>query len=246
MKKPLVIFAVILLFYFLVKRKGLNVNAKFTGVTRVNKENLSDAYRAILKSGFNNPLTISALLGMIERESRFELVPEVSYAGTSNYRIRNIFKTKLGDKSDAFIDDLKKDKEKFFNYVYGGILGNVNEGDGYRYRGRGLNQLTGRGNYQEIERMTGLPIEKNPDLVNENIENATRCFVAYLQKAYENAKKSGKWANYFSNTLNNPANLEEANRMITKLNGGWDKSYTSEGHKYAVEASKYYYDLITD
>lgn len=246
MKKPLVIFAILLIVYFLIKRKGLNVNAKFAGVTRVNKENLSDAYRAILKNGFTNPDIIAAMLGMMERESRFELVPEVNYSGTSNYRIRKIFKTKLGNKSDAFIDDLKSDKRKFFNYVYGGILGNVNADDGYTYRGRGLNQLTGRGNYKDVGQKIGLPLENNPDLVNENIENATRTYIGYLQIAYDNAKRSGKWANYFSNTLNNPADLEEANRMMTKLNGGWDKGYTSDGHKYAVEASKYYYNLITD
>lgn len=58
------------------------------------------------------------------------------------------------------------DKAGIANAVYGGSwgrthLGNTQPGDGYRYRGRGLIQLTGRANY----RRTGPEYEINPDLV---------------------------------------------------------------------------------
>jgi putative chitinase len=45
-------------------------------------------------------------------------------------------------------------------------LGNVQPGDGYRFRGRGLFQLTGRANYERFARAVGQPqILENPDLV---------------------------------------------------------------------------------
>jgi len=44
-------------------------------------------------------------------------------------------------------------------------IGNTKVGDGWRYRGRGFLQLTGRYNYTEASRALGLNLVKNPDLV---------------------------------------------------------------------------------
>jgi len=43
-------------------------------------------------------------------------------------------------------------------------LGNTQPGDGYRYRGRGYVQITGRANYEKYARITGLDLVNNPDL----------------------------------------------------------------------------------
>lgn len=46
-------------------------------------------------------------------------------------------------------------------------LGNVHKGDGKRYKGRGLIQLTGRANYKTIGKILELPLEDNPALAAE-------------------------------------------------------------------------------
>jgi predicted chitinase len=46
-------------------------------------------------------------------------------------------------------------------------LGNKYKGDGARYKGRGFIQLTGRYNYKKAGKELGLPLEKNPELVEK-------------------------------------------------------------------------------
>jgi len=61
-----------------------------------------------------------------------------------------------------------KNPEKIANRVYASRMGNGNEasGDGWKYRGRGALQLTGKDNYKAFAQYLGKPeIITNPDLV---------------------------------------------------------------------------------
>jgi putative chitinase len=61
----------------------------------------------------------------------------------------------------------ERQPEKLANYVYAKRLGNgdVPSGDGWRFRGRGLLQITGRGNYSAAGNALGLPLESQPELL---------------------------------------------------------------------------------
>lgn len=51
-------------------------------------------------------------------------------------------------------------------------LGNTGEPDGYKYRGGGAIQLTGRYNYREIGKQMGIALEDSPDLIGHPIVSA--------------------------------------------------------------------------
>lgn len=55
--------------------------------------------------------------------------------------------------------------EKIFNLTYGGRMGNNMPGDGWKYRGRGYMQTTGKYSYDRLGRYLGVDLIKNPDLV---------------------------------------------------------------------------------
>ena len=57
--------------------------------------------------------------------------------------------------------------EALANRVYGGRMGNVAAGDGWRYRGRGPIQLTGRDNYAHVGDLMGVDLVGDPDLLNQ-------------------------------------------------------------------------------
>ncbi|WP_374310511.1 peptidoglycan-binding protein [Methylocella sp.] len=82
-------------------------------------------------------------------------------------------------------------------------LGNIKPGDGRRFKGRGLIQLTGRANYQKYGDLLGLDLIANPDLAAEPA-NALRIACQF-------------WKNNDLNTLADQDNLVA---ITEKINGG--------------------------
>jgi putative chitinase len=69
-------------------------------------------------------------------------------------------------------------------------LGNTRPGDGYKYRGRGFIQITGRANYEELSRALGVDFVNNPDLVAQP-EYAAAASMVWLRKRWN--RLDGKW-----------------------------------------------------
>lgn len=112
--------------------------------------------------GITTRLRRAAFIAQIAHESggltRF--VENLSYTAK---RLRQVFPKRF--PSDAFAQGFDRQPEKIANFIYAGRLGNgpTESGDGFRYRGRGVIQLTGRSNYKEFGGKVGLDLEGNPD-----------------------------------------------------------------------------------
>lgn len=121
------------------------------------------------KEGITDPYAQVGILSVIKKESGFIPKSEVSYSKTSNGRLRKLFGKRLEKYSDSELDELKKDDRKFYNVIYAKTVGNQGGDDGYNYRGRGFNQLTGIKNYEKYGNLIGMgnKLVEDPDLVND-------------------------------------------------------------------------------
>lgn len=77
-------------------------------------------------------------------------------------------------------------QEEIANIVYGGTfgkeqLGNDQPGDGWKYRGRGAKQTTGRFNYNDVMQVTGIDVIGNPDQLADP-DNGMRAACIFWQK----------------------------------------------------------------
>lgn len=145
--------------------------------------------KAVVEIGLTNAYLRAGILAVVGKESGFNMVREISYSNTPASRIREVFGNARFMGYD--IDILKKSDKDFFNVVYNRKdLGNINPGDGWKFRGRGFNQLTGRANYTIIGKGIGIDIVTNPDLM-DTPEIAAKALAYYFRSTIVNAQFSG-------------------------------------------------------
>ena len=169
------------------------------------KENL-EKYCDALNSAFDEfeidtPKRQAMFLAQVAHESgNFSAVRE-----NLNYKAETLSKVFPKYFRDRDPNDYAKQPEKIANLVYGGRMGNGDEdsGDGYRYRGRGLIQLTGHDNYEACGSELEVNLHETPD---------------YLTTP-EGAARSAAWF-WFNNDLNVVADDGDILKCTKKINGG--------------------------
>ena len=139
-------------------------------------------------------------LGQCHEESQgfTRLVENLNYSAS---RLAVVWPARFPTVASA--QPFANDPEALANKVYGGRLGNTEAGDGWRYRGRGLFQLTGRSNYRAAGEALGLPLEASPE------------FVAL--PSYAALTAAWFWDNHGLNALADADDIEGITRAI---NGG--------------------------
>jgi len=162
-----------------------------------------DALNEILPEyGIDTPQRVAAFIAQCAHESGgFKFLTE-----NLNYRAASLRKTfSKYFPDDAVAAAYANKPEMIANRVYANRMGNGDEasGDGFRYCGRGLIQLTGRDNYAFFAGSLDIPVEEAAE---------------YLQ-TFEGAVQSACWF-WETNNLNQWADRDDILTLTKRINGG--------------------------
>ncbi|WP_233869190.1 glycoside hydrolase family 19 protein [Paraburkholderia adhaesiva] len=135
---------------------------------------------AMSEFGINTPARQAAFIAQMRHESGgfTQLVESFNYrpeALAIFSRVPVIMRAKLGRQTGETVVPIAR-QQQIANLAYGGRYGNGDaaSGDGWRYRGRGLKQVTFRDNYAAAGKALGIDLVANPDLLATNDSLAAR------------------------------------------------------------------------
>jgi putative chitinase len=152
------------------------------------------------KYEINTPKRQACFIGQCMHESGgFKFLKEnLNYSASALMRT---WPSRFPDIDTA--EKYERNPEKIANKVYGGRMGNTEEGDGAKYIGRGLIQLTGKENYANCGLGLGVDLLGNPDWLS-------------------NPKYAVMSAGWFWNkkNLNQYADTMDIETMTKRINGG--------------------------
>lgn len=190
-------------------------------LTEKQKENIGHILKSAKLKGITNEFTKAAILSIVSKESNFLPKNESGYSGTPNDRIRKIFGSKVSSYNEEQLTALKKDEQKFFDVIYGGRYGNATD-EGYKFRGRGFNQLTFKNNYKKIAEGISVDIVADPEKMNQ-IEVSTLALIQFFLNCFKSCP-AATLKHYNTTDINGFKTLEEAVMCVYHANAGWGKS----------------------
>lgn len=117
---------------------------------------------AMAKYGINTPARVAHFLAQVSVESGRLSRTEESLSYTAE-RLMAVWPSRFKTLQEA--RQYERNPKALAERVYGGRMGNASTGDGWKYRGRGLKQLTGKTNYMAYMLAAGIDCVSNPDLL---------------------------------------------------------------------------------
>jgi len=156
------------------------------------------------KVGLTTRYAKAALLGIAGGETTW--IPQVEAYNYSASRMKQIYSFATDADVEKYANAEKKGmtREIFFAWAYGttkrgpNFLGNKNDEDGGKFYGRGFIQLTGRSNYEQYAKLTGIDIVNNPDILNNDLEQSAIIAATYITKRVKNWQKLMYEEGFFS------------------------------------------------
>jgi len=166
---------------------------------------MGEVFSIVEKFNITNHLRLAHFLSQCAHESgNFKFLTEnLNYSADG---LLKIFPKYFKDKATA--DAYARKPEKIGSRVYANRMGNGDEasGEGYKFRGRGYIQLTGKDNYKQFSEFIGEDVVANPDLVATKYPLTSAAFFF---------NKNGLW------TICDKGDTTDVVTLVTKrVNGG--------------------------
>ena len=157
--------------------------------------------QAMARFGIDTPERRAGFLSQVAHESALltQLAENLNYSADA---LLHIFPRHF---DQAAAHAYQRNPQRIANRVYAGRMGNGDEasGDGYRFRGRGLIQITGRDNYRSCGAALNEPLLETPELLSTPADAAL----------------SAAWF-WSSHGLNDLADRKDVAAMTKRINGG--------------------------
>lgn len=165
----------------------------------------------------NNARRVAHFLAQLAHESGFRAVEE--NLGYSAERLRALWPQRFTPESAVACE---RKPERIAEVVYQGRFGNTQPGDGFRFRGRGFIQITGRENYVKYGGTVGHDLVTHPELAAQYEVGAL------IAAAF--------WHENHCNALADQGDVEMVKPITLKVNGGING--LAERTRYFVKAKE--------
>jgi putative chitinase len=179
--------------------------------------NARSSYRAAFQAGqpvldkygiSERPLRVIHFMAQVLHESE-GLTIQFEKLNYSAQRLPRVWPSRFKPKGPLDPEDYAHNPEKLANEVYGGRMGNTGADDGFRYRGRGLLQLTGKTAYQQATSSLHADGQVAPDFgaQPDEVISAQWCLVV-------------AGSDWFSKGCNALADQDDIRKITRAINGG--------------------------
>ena len=172
--------------------------------------------KARQESSVTTPRRLCHFLGQVFVETGGFTAMEENLNYKNPERLDGVFSAVKGTADAQAL--IAKGPQAIANRAYANRLGNGDEasGDGWRYRGSGYKQLTGRSNYRAIGAIVKMDLEGNPELAREP-EAAARVAFAFWDSCKCSPLADAGDVEGITEKVNGPAKLGLAERRQATL-----------------------------
>lgn len=151
----------------------------------------------VIRPMFGGSLTQSQVDGINTILTAFK-----AHGNNSTMSLAYLLATAKHETADTMQPIYERGAKAYFNKYepgtkIGANLGNTLKGDGYRFRGRGYVQLTGRANYAKAGKKLGIDLVGNPDLALQP-DIAARILIRGCIEGWFTGKKLGDYATFLN------------------------------------------------